>query len=440
MNSKEILKTITEISNFIIEYKNQFDEIEKSMFNEFDLCMDDGLSVFGDSKPHEKNTKQPEEVSKQEKRLIKTYSNIEECLNTLIELKRNQTNDTMLNELIEEFIEKIRGFLDYKSPYMSPNSKRGNALYVSVDPISQLSNELDNLAKQLEETVHALTVSSENPYGSLKMDYLENESNKIDKVKFIVATDKIVKQNEYCKIHIYGSTEKYISEIMQQISEEFENKFKKTTTSNVNVSHGQHITIKLASDDICIPPQETIYDFDWNGDYIKSTFEIFVPNDYNKGGIKFTAYIYVDGIQAQRITFSVNVAIETPPFIVEPINNKKAFVSYASKDREKVLLSVKAMQKAVPEMEFFVDVISLRCGEKWEERLCTEIPASDIFYLFWSNNARQSEWVYKELKCALNTKGIDFVEPMPLETPDIAPPPLELQEKHFNDVILNYIK
>jgi hypothetical protein len=96
------------------------------------------------------------------------------------------------------------------------------------------------------------------------------------------------------------------------------------------------------------------------------------------------------------------------------------------------------MEKAAPFLNIFMDVHSLRSGQKWEQELWERIPASDVFYLFWSSNAQKSPWVEKEWRCALQTRGIDFIDPVPLESPDVALPPEELKSKHFNDWELAY--
>ena len=54
----------------------------------------------------------------------------------------------------------------------------------------------------------------------------------------------------------------------------------------------------------------------------------------------------------------------------------------------------------------------------------------------WSHNARESQWVDREWRYALTQKGIDGIEPIPLEPPDRCPPPQELNGKHFNDKLL----
>lgn len=35
-------------------------------------------------------------------------------------------------------------------------------------------------------------------------------------------------------------------------------------------------------------------------------------------------------------------------------------------------------------------------------------------------------------------KGVDFIDPVPLESPDVCPPPKELAETHFNDWTLAF--
>ena len=45
------------------------------------------------------------------------------------------------------------------------------------------------------------------------------------------------------------------------------------------------------------------------------------------------------------------------------------------------------------------------------------------------------EWRY-----ALESKGEESIEPIPIDSPDVCPPPIELQQKHFNDKMLFIIK
>ena len=85
-----------------------------------------------------------------------------------------------------------------------------------------------------------------------------------------------------------------------------------------------------------------------------------------------------------------------------------------------------------------MDIKDIKSGQKWKESIRKFIETSDIFYLFWSKNAKDSNCVEKEWRCALKLKGIDFIDPVPLDSPEDVPPPVELTEKHFNDWTLAY--
>jgi hypothetical protein len=70
-----------------------------------------------------------------------------------------------------------------------------------------------------------------------------------------------------------------------------------------------------------------------------------------------------------------------------------------------------------------------------------EVTGRDVFYLFWSAHARDSEWVRREWQTALQVRGIDYIDPVPLVPPDEVPPPPELADQlHFNDWVLAYMR
>jgi len=111
-------------------------------------------------------------------------------------------------------------------------------------------------------------------------------------------------------------------------------------------------------------------------------------------------------------------------------------MSYASQDRSRVAAIVQGMEKARPDLKIFMDVEGLRSGENWEDALKKEIDDRDILYLCWSHAARESHWVEKEWRYALEAKGLDGIDPIPIDPPDSCPPPKELSQKHFNDRML----
>jgi hypothetical protein len=81
-----------------------------------------------------------------------------------------------------------------------------------------------------------------------------------------------------------------------------------------------------------------------------------------------------------------------------------------------------------------MDCLSLNPGEEWKPRLEREIIDRNTFLLFWSANARDSEYVDWEWRTALKHKGIDGIHPHPLDpVSDAKPIPEELKSLHFED-------
>jgi hypothetical protein len=45
-----------------------------------------------------------------------------------------------------------------------------------------------------------------------------------------------------------------------------------------------------------------------------------------------------------------------------------------------------------------------------------------------------------EWRTALDMRGIEYIEPVPLVSPEEVPPPEELSELHFNDWVIPYMR
>jgi hypothetical protein len=207
----------------------------------------------------------------------------------------------------------------------------------------------------------------------------------------------------------------------------------------VRVRQGTKLVVHLAIEGMVVDePQKELL---WDGEIGNARFLASAPKNAPEGTHHGLATIYIVGLQVIRFSFSLHVAEMKPSVIQIPIReerHRKAFASYASADIDRVLPRLQGMQKAAPSLEIFMDVLALRSGDYWENKLWQIIPASDIFYLFWSDHAKKSEWVEKEWRCALQHRGLDFIDPVPLVSPEEVPPPQELASKHFNDWVLAY--
>ncbi|MFO1432922.1 MAG: toll/interleukin-1 receptor domain-containing protein [Candidatus Competibacteraceae bacterium] len=116
-----------------------------------------------------------------------------------------------------------------------------------------------------------------------------------------------------------------------------------------------------------------------------------------------------------------------------------AFASYASQDRLRVLDRVAALQISAG-MDVFQDCLSLHSGEAWKEKLLQEILKRDLFLLFWSKFAKNSQWVKWEWTTALEKRGEEVIQLHPLDIADEAPPPSELAHLHFGSSVMHIRK
>ncbi len=193
-------------------------------------------------------------------------------------------------------------------------------------------------------------------------------------------------------------------------------------------------------------PEQWVTDPDgtilWEGEIGNTTFQVSVPAGIPDGHKPCLASIYVNGLRIAKLHFSLRVGPRSVPEQDLPLQverHRKAFVSYASQDRDEVLGRVQGILKVAPTLDVFLDVLKFRSGQNWDQELWKQIPTNDIFYLFWSENAKRSDWVEKEWRCALRTRGLDFIDPVPLVSPELVPPPPELAAKHFNDWTLAFL-
>lgn len=115
-----------------------------------------------------------------------------------------------------------------------------------------------------------------------------------------------------------------------------------------------------------------------------------------------------------------------------------AFASYASADRDEVIRRVQGMRAFQSGLDVFLDFHSLCPGEVWRVRLDEEIARRDRFFLFWSRAASRSSHVTEEWQTALR-KG-KSITPVPLCSPQEAPPPRELANLHFGDYFTEFLR
>ena len=186
--------------------------------------------------------------------------------------------------------------------------------------------------------------------------------------------------------------------------------------------------------------EETIY---WAGETGNCTFSLTVSPNAAKGFHLGVAKFFVAELQVCKLSFEIEVGLKTvaPADLTTRADRiKTAFASYASEERNKVTARIQGMLKIMPELDIFLDVMSLHSGDNWARKLEDEIIERDVFYLFWSRAASKSQWVDIEWRTALTKKGLEYIDPVPLEPPNEVPPPPELSSLHFNEWTLAFEK
>lgn len=336
--------------------------------------------------------------------------------------------------------------------YTSPPARRG-AFYVDPAPEIPGYEDLqwgpDLFDADPEANTLALfdpenagdTVGLDECYGSGQISEHGNErknERKVDmsRVNFSAIAPQTVTKGDYAIIDI-AMYEDAFRHIVDELKAEHEGPVKEKSGA-ANLHKGSMVRIRLSSPDVMIEEDEI--EQEWLGDYLLYSFYASIPEDYSKKKILFNACVYENDVPRTRIIFDVKCngpADQRPSVFRKDIVS--AFMSYASQDRSRVATIIQGMKALCPDLDIFFDVEKLRSGDDWEQTLYREIENRDMLFLCWSVNASNSEWVDREWRYALASKGIEGIEPVPIDTPDKCPPPEELSKLHFNDILLYVI-
>jgi TIR domain-containing protein len=213
------------------------------------------------------------------------------------------------------------------------------------------------------------------------------------------------------------------------------------------VPNGSRLDFELQMPGLTI--DNPVQSLTWNRRPEPVPFGVTIPNETQPGALIGTLHVSLNAAPLGCIKFKLQIdpraaliSVDTEPQGDRAQPYRVAFISYASKDRDEVLERVQ-MLTAVG-IRYFQDVLSLEPGERWAQRLEAGIDDCDLFILFWSSRAKQSEWVRKEVDYALKRKaGDDLLPPeirpvLLLEKP-IAEPWEELAHLHFNDRLLYFM-
>ena len=222
---------------------------------------------------------------------------------------------------------------------------------------------------------------------------------------------------------------------------------RKIATLLVELSHGDGIDVRLEGDHVDI--ENDFRHLTWNGQSISCDFVIRIPEmPYAFQHTLMRATVYREKIPVGDVTFVVEIgrAISAEDE-VEPTGYSsrvftRAFFSYSSEDVSTIKGVVQAYE--IANIKCFWDRKSLKPGENWAKRIEYEIHKSDLFLLCWSEAARNSKMVEREIEIAIycnrrwpeSPLSRPAIKPLILEGPPPPKPPHYLKHLNFDDPIM----
>ena len=250
-------------------------------------------------------------------------------------------------------------------------------------------------------------------------------------INYSLLCENEIKRNSNFTIDFVTFTDEY-RYIVDKVKESYKSPSTKSGAIN-NVAENSEITLRLFSPNIASIHDEQ--SFIWDGKFNITTLSGFVDKHYDGDNLLLVVDIIINGIKITTVKTTVDLLKSTLgklDFFKEDV--RRVFFSYSSKDRKTVLQIVKKTIGVTGDsIDFFLDVLKLRAGDNWQERIYQEIDNSDTFCLLWSYSAYRSKWVKKEWEYALNKKGLGVFNPINInnEKEHHVPIPRKLSSIHF---------
>jgi hypothetical protein len=265
-----------------------------------------------------------------------------------------------------------------------------------------------------------------------------------DRVTFSVFAPRAIRQSQSFVLDVWAHLTEQTRQV-DSLAAEVGREKKVGVKTEVSVTSGTILSVLLEISSLqVLEPVDTLA---WEGKPANASFSVEVPSDAPLGTHAGRVTVSAYGVRITKILFCLNIqpsgadpdegfaSLKTTERTVHT-----AFASYSSLDRNEAFARVQGMKKILPDLDVFLDVLSLRSGQDWEQQLRHHIPGKDVFFLFWSANAACSKEVEKEWRLALDLRGLEYIDPVPLVDPRESPPPKELASLHFNDLYLGYMR
>ena len=244
-------------------------------------------------------------------------------------------------------------------------------------------------------------------------------------VMFSIAAPLYVAAGDSFSLDVWAHAEKDLAKVVDGVATR--------AAESAPPSSGSAVQARLHIDglEVACPDQS----LSWLDGMGRSRFGVTTKPDAASGGRAGVVSIHSSGLQLARVRFLVQIGAVTQALEIIPSRQERhhrAFACFAPEDRARVHEQMKAFEKISPGVEVFLEAPALRAQRDGLSRFLEMVSSVDVFYLFWSRESAASNQVKREWRYALRLRGIDFIDAILLDSPEVAPPP-ELATLHDGD-------
>ena len=180
----------------------------------------------------------------------------------------------------------------------------------------------------------------------------------------------------------------------------------------------------------------------WEGGVGVAHFPVRWVGDTLAGDLTGRATVHVAGLEMVRLDYRLRTAAAEGPaarVLVPDRRHQRAYACHAVADGRLVAALLGRAAAAAPGWGHCTCGDDDRASTDWQRRIKDAILGCDVFYLFWSDAARHSDWVNWDWRCAVAQRDARHIVPVPLDSPEAVPPPAELlQVRPLEEWVLAY--
>ncbi|WP_447602250.1 TIR domain-containing protein [Nitrospira sp. Nam80] len=301
------------------------------------------------------------------------------------------------------------------------------------------SEDLREATKDVSKTYSANRARAERYLETAKGEAhsIEEEVANRDRVKFTSGyPGRIMPRHDYL-LRVYVHIETQLQEVLKRLEQDSEQfggyPRKGDAESNQRIPVGTRLEVTPRINFISAnPPQQRVT---WTGAIEELSFRVYYVGTEQTPIPPCSGFIDIStgGLLLAQIPVSIQIEAgesRVQPRTVEMIS--RVFASYSHKD-ERIIRACKATYRALG-IQLFVDKDDILSGQIWRDVLRRSIADHDLFQLFWSEAAANSDEVANEWRLAkeiASARTSDFIRPLYWADP-MPQPPNELSHLNFS--------